>query len=267
MDVSFQYGQGSEPLRSIAEQKVTFGTADPDALLLAASQGLPLVAIFQTYQKNPVGAFCILKSHDACFKSWKNKRVGLPALYGSSLLAWNLVKKEAPGAQESRMQVIGFQQVAALLAGKVDIAFGYLNHEPLILQKQKKQVFFVQLDHFRALPGNVIVTSQSLLKQNPELVHHFLLALQRGFKETMENPADALQKTRATYLSFVKTPQQEKDELDVLKTTFSYWKENASKEVGTFTIKKWENLHNVLKEQKVLTKDVTLKDIIYEAPK
>jgi NitT/TauT family transport system substrate-binding protein len=144
-------------------------------------------------------------------------------------------------------QAIGFTQVAALLTHKVDAVVGYSNNEPLQLRKQGLQVRTFDVSDYQPLISNGIITTQSTLQNQPDVVRGFVQATVKGLKDVIANPAEAVQLTQH-YVQGMDTGNA----MSVLQATIPIWQGNDQKPLGYNDSATWQSMQQFLVAQKII---------------
>jgi NitT/TauT family transport system substrate-binding protein len=81
--------------------------------------------------------------------------------------------------------------VEAIVTGQVDSAVIYLANEPVVLRTQGYDVDVVRVADYMQLVSNGLVTNETTLANNPEVVKAFIKAMLQGIVDTAENPIEA----------------------------------------------------------------------------
>jgi putative riboflavin transport system substrate-binding protein len=259
LKVSFDYNFQTDVVQRIAQGSVQFGNGSGPDVLLARAQGLPIVTVAAYSQKFPVVFFSKADANIKTPADLKGKSVGIPGHFGASytgLLALLYANK----MQESDLNVqdIGFAQVAALSEGKVQVASGYGNNEPVQLDQQGVKVNVIKVADFYPLASDGLITSESLIKGQPDMVRGFVRATLRGMQDTIEN-TDAAFKTALEYI-----PEAQRGDLNlqrkVLQETLPYWQSEvtAKQGLGYVDMAQWQATLTFLRDSKLLKSDVDL---------
>src|SRR4029078_5403879 len=160
LKIKFDYNFETDVVLRIAQATVQFVMAAGDSILLARAQGLPVVTVATNSQHFPAVFFSKADANIKTPADLKGKSVGIPGHFGASyvgllaLLYANQIKES-----ELNIQDIGFAQVAALTEGKVQVASGYGNNEPVQLDQQGIKVNVIKAADFYPLASACIVTS------------------------------------------------------------------------------------------------------------
>jgi NitT/TauT family transport system substrate-binding protein len=132
--------------------------------------------------------------------SLRAKELGAPAA-DAAFAQWPVFRalKDIDEADwKLRFETIGFPVREPMLAqGEVDAVFGYAMTSYINLKARGVPaddiVVMLMSEHGLELYGNAVVASPKLLAENPEAVRGFLRALMRGLKDTIADPAAAVE--------------------------------------------------------------------------
>src|SRR5262245_25143097 len=189
LKITFDYNFETDVVQRVAQGTVQFGMASGDSVLLARAQGLPVMTVATNSQKFPAVFFSKADANIKTPADLKGKSVGIPGHFGASYIGL-LALLYANQMKESDLNIqdIGFAQVAALTEGKVQVASGYGNNEPVQLDQQGIKVNLIKVADFYPLASDGIITSESLIKDQPAVVHGFVRATLKGMQDVIANP-------------------------------------------------------------------------------
>lgn len=141
------------------------------------------------------------------------------------------------------VEQIGFTQLEAVVSGRVDVALGYVNNEPLVLETQGVAVNVIPVGPYSPAPGSGVITTDEVLEQE-NLVRRFLGASQRGVAFTLANPEAAFDDAE----SFVENLDEAR--FTVLEATLPLWVSPYSRAngIGFSDPAKWQDLLTLFKE-------------------
>jgi NitT/TauT family transport system substrate-binding protein len=262
LKVNFDYNFQTDVVERVSQGTVQFGNGSGPDVLLARAQGRPIVTVATYSQKFPVVFFSKADANIKTPADLKGKTVGIPGHFGASytgLLALLYANK----LQESDLNVqdIGFAQVAALTQGKVQVASGYGNNEPVQLDQQGIKVNVIKVSDFYPLASDGIITSESLIKDQPDVVRGFMRATLKGMHDTIADP-DAAFKISLEYIPELQKADAPTQQLQrkVLQETLPYWhSETTDKQgLGYSDMAQWQATHTFLRDSKLLKSDVDL---------
>ncbi len=200
LDVTIDISGGLlEPINRIASGAYDIGFGDINALIKFRDQNpsVPIKAIFMVYNK-PAFSIVGRKSRGVTKpKDLEGKKLGAPAPDGS-YAQWPIFV-QANGIDVSKVTIenVGFPvREPMLAAGQVDAITG-LSFSSFINLKDRGVpvddiVVMLMSNYGVDLYGNAIMVNPKFAAEKPEAVKAFLRAFLRGLKETIKNPAGAV---------------------------------------------------------------------------
>jgi NitT/TauT family transport system substrate-binding protein len=260
LKIKFDYNFETDVVQRIAQGTVQFGMASGDSILLARANGLPVVTVATVNQQFPTVFFSKAEQNIKTPADLKGKSVGIPGHFGASYIGL-LAILYASKMQESDLNVqdIGFAQVPALTEGKVQVASGYGNNEPVQLDQQGIKVNVIKVSDFYPLASDGIITAESLIKEQPDLVRGFVRATLKGMLDVIADP-DAAFNTTLEFIPELKSADAKTQELQrkVLQATLPYWQSDATAKngLGFSDAKNWEATHTFMRDSQLLKSEV-----------
>ena len=260
LKITFDYNFETDVVQRVAQGTVQFGMASGDSVLLARANGLPVRMVATINQRFPTVLFSKVEQNITTPADLKGKSVGIPGHFGASYIGL-LALLYANKMQESDLNVqdIGFAQVPALTEGKVQVASGYGNNEPIQLEQQGIKVNLIKVADFYPLASDGIIAGESLINEQPELVRGFVRATLKGMQAVLANP-EAGYTTVLEYIPELQTADPKTQELQrkVLQETLPYWQsEQTTKEgLGFSDIKSWQATYTFMRDSKLLKSEV-----------
>ena len=255
IDIEFDYSMETDAVALVGANEIQFAVVSGDQVLLARAQGLPVVYVMGWYQDYPVSVVSktghgILKPADL-----KGKQIGLPGLYGASYIGLRALLS-AGGLKESDVTLdsIGYNQVEVLVSDQDQAVVVYTNNEPIQLRLMGYQIDEIRVKDYAHLVSNGLITNETTIAQNPDLIRRMNQAILKGIADTIANPEEAYQ----TCLKFVEGLKQADQAVQkqVLTTSIEFWKADN---LGYSDPTAWQNTEQVLLDMGFLTKplDVT----------
>lgn len=189
LNVKFQHGYVSQLMPLLLQGKLDFVVGDPEDAVFARNQGQNVKYVMAMYQKNPVTIFSTRPLNGV--QDLKGKTVGLPGPFGSSYHATRALLDSAglKEGQDVKLASIGFTQLDAVRAGRVDAAVGYVNNEVVQLRAAGQRVYTLDTAAAYPMVGVGLITTDANLKS--DLARKVVRASQRGLKFTVADPARA----------------------------------------------------------------------------
>ena len=183
LDVEFYYAAAAEIVKNAATGNVQFGFPNADSVILAKSQGIPVKVVNTTYQ-NGLGALIFQNLSGITEpEDLKGKKVGVTSFGSPNYIQLKvMMEKAGMSIDDVKVEIIGTGAIVnALVSGQVDaIMFSMLR--TIELRNQGVDVGEIRSDEFLPSHGNVLVVGDKLLKENPELVTKFNIALNKGIQ-------------------------------------------------------------------------------------
>jgi NitT/TauT family transport system substrate-binding protein len=248
LNVTFHHGFVNDVIGSMVLGHDNFVFATGDEELVARSKNLSVVNVATIYQRYPVSLIVPTNSTIHTLADIKGHTIGEPAPYGAThigLLA--LLYQAHLSLSDVHVTEIGFTQVSALLAHKFDAVVGYSNNEPLQLRKQGLQVRTFDVSDYQPLISNGIITTETTLHNQPDVVRSFVQATIKGLKDVIANPADAVQISK-NYVQGMDTANA----MSVLQATIPIWQGDSQKPLGYNDNATWQSMEQFLVSQKVI---------------
>lgn len=184
--------------QSVAAGADHFGINYQPDLLLARARGVPIVSIAALVQ-HPLNSVQSLKSSGITRpKDLVGRKVGYPGIPLNESLLDTMLKSDGVqgGIAEVELVNVGFNLAEVLINGSVDACIGcYISHESFIMENQGYPVNIIRMEEW-GVPDFyelVMVTSEEMLDENPDVVQRFVSALIRGYRDAAADPEAAVE--------------------------------------------------------------------------
>ncbi len=252
--VKFDYRMDIDALQLVAAGQLDFAIAGGDQVITARANGIPVVYLLSLYAKFPPTIIAKASSGIKAPEDLKGKSIGLP-LYGSSLLATKAILKKA-GLDESQVRLvdIGYTQIPALTAGKVDAVVGFANNEPIKLRATGLNITQIDAWNYFSLVGHGLISGEKQRKQSPELLRKMTRATLRGMQYALAHPTESF--VICTKAIPELGPAQQKIEKQVLLQSLKLWQSDYTKKhgLGRSDPKAWEESQRFMLEVGLIKK-------------
>lgn len=200
LDVKIVAGAGSATVQQIAAGTYDMGYADVTFLIEFKGnnpQQFDVKEVYMVQNDNPNSFITLKKSHISNLADLKGKRIAAATVSGQRK-AWPILAKRLHLPADyitwvNYAPTLGFQ---AVVRGQVDAAAAYPNQAGLMVAAGAK-MDDVKIISFSSLGlnmyGNGIVANGKFIKEHPDVVKKFVLAFNRGLRESVANPQAAVQ--------------------------------------------------------------------------
>jgi NitT/TauT family transport system substrate-binding protein len=247
LNVTFNHGIVPDLVGSMVAGKNNFVFASGDEMLVARDKNVKAIDVATIFQKYPVSLIVPANSPIKTLADLKGHTIGEPGPFGAThtgLLA--LLYKANLSLTDVKVQAIGFTQVAALTAHRVDAVMGYANNEPLQLQKHGMAVRTFLASDYQPLISNGIITTEDTYHNEPQVVREFVQATLKGLRDVIADPAQAVETSKSYIPGLTNTDQA----LSVLKATIPLWQ--GSGRLGYNDSATWQSMEKFLVAQKMI---------------
>jgi len=199
-------GPGKNPIPIVAVGQAQFGLATNGMALVTArlaKDPVDVVAIGTLFQQAPTAYLSIAApgAPPSKPKDMEGKTVGTQA--GTEFLFHAFAKKN--GLDESKIKLVTAQAtVEPLMVGKMDYFLGWVVNQTYQIEQEaakpdapptvkgKSWQALRLSDQGIATYTDVIFASAETLKKNPELVKHYLRAVQKGMQYVIDHPDESV---------------------------------------------------------------------------
>lgn len=184
----------SESIPKISSGELQFGTVSADQVLLARAQGVPLVYVAAWYQRFPIAIVVRQSLGLESPADLQGRNVAISERSGAAYLALRAIL-QAGRLNEGDIVIkeIGFTQLDAFTSGQEDVVVVYRNNEAVRLQNMGEEITVFEVDEANQLAANGMITNETTIAEQPEVVQGMVRAFLRGLQDTIDNPAEAFE--------------------------------------------------------------------------
>lgn len=242
-------------LKLVGSGKDGFGISYESDVLLARSEGIGVKSVAAMVQR-PLNSLMTLKSSGIERpKQLEGKKVGYPGIPGHEALLATMLEKDGSSIDKVQLVNVGFDLVPALISKKVDAVMGaYPVHEAILAEDQGFPVNVISVLDW-GVPRYyelVLVTSDKLATEQPELVKRFMWATAKGYQRALEDPTKAL-----ALLAKANPEADMKMEERGSKLLMPLWVDNVPT-WGWQEKDRWQDYAKWMRSRNLLTKDINV---------
>lgn len=239
---------------AVVKGTANFGITGADELIEARRKGLPLKAVAVIYKINPVVAYSLKKSGITRPQDFIGKTVGLERGINVETLYIAMMKRLGIDRSKIKEVTIGYD-ATELLQGKTDVSTGYIINEPEQAVEAGYDVNTILMaDYGTSMYADVIFATEDTISKSPVLVENFLRATLKGWQYALQNPEEAVDDTLKYAVERTK-----KHETYMLEQSAPLINTGETP-LGWMKRSDWEQVQNILLEQKILDKMIVLDD-------
>ncbi|MEN8244981.1 MAG: ABC transporter substrate-binding protein [Thermodesulfobacteriota bacterium] len=265
LDVTIKEGGPErDAIRELELGYADFGVASADQVIRARAKGSPVVVLAQLFQVNPLqwiyrtDLFTISRVQDL-----KGKIVGVTFGGNDETIMWTLLASGGMSERDINIHSVRYD-LTPFYRGKADLWPVYVNSQgPIISQKLSQEgervAFFNPSDYGVRFVANSVVTSERMVRENPDMARRFVRALLKGW-EAGFNPDNS--KAALTMLArFDKNtprPILEKQ----LAMTRELVKPSAAISIGAFDVGAWKQTEAIMLQQKLIKTPVNVDKVL-----
>ena len=185
-------GASTDALKLLQGGRADMAILDIHDLGLAREKGSDLVGVMALVQ-SPLAAV-LAQPEIRTPKDLEGERAGVTGLPSDEAVLRSVVEGAGGDPDRVKQTTIGFEAVKALLAKRVAGATAFWNVEGVALKEQRPGIREFRVDDYGApgYPELVVCVTRATLEDKPSLVKATIRALQRGYKETQDDPESAV---------------------------------------------------------------------------
>ena len=249
IDLTLDYGMETDLIKLLAAGQAQFVVGSGDQVILARSQGLPIVYVMNWYRKFPVAVFSL--SPLTSPQDLKGKKVGIPGQFGATYIGLRGLLYAAKVDEKSvTMPTIGFTQVESLLKQQVDAAVGYSMNEPLQLKQSGQTPGVIEVSQYIDLVANGLMSNEKTVQDNPDLIRRMVRASLRGLRDTLAQPDAAFETTLKAIPEAAKTREAQRA---TLEASLGFWRTDR---LGQSDPQAWQTSARFMKDVGLIATEV-----------
>jgi NitT/TauT family transport system substrate-binding protein len=192
LEIEFDYSFETDGIALVGANELPFAIVSGEQVILARGQGLPVVYVLEWFQRYPIAVISRVEAGINSPEDLAGRNVGLPGFFGASYVGFiGLLRANDLTQADVEANEIGFNQVESLRTGQSEAVVGYVNNEPVQLAAMGEAINVIDVADYTDMVANGVITNETTLAENPELVEGFVRAMLRGLEDTLDNPEEA----------------------------------------------------------------------------
>jgi len=183
----------SDTLRLMSAGRADLGLV-PMIDFLAAHQGGEEIVMVASVVQSPLAALHGLKESGITRpKDFENGVIGISGVLSDEVIARRIVAADGGDPATLEFINIGFNVIQNLVAGRVDGAIGFWNHEGVQLSSVREAVIFREDEWgIPAYPGIVAFAPRPGNESRERALRTFLAVTAKGYESAVDNPEKAI---------------------------------------------------------------------------
>ncbi len=250
-EVAFDYSFETDGVALVGANERPFAIVSGEQVLLARAQDIPVVYVMEWFQKFPIAVVSKAEADILSPEDLSGRSVGLPGFFGATYVGYlGLLSANDMLPGDVNADDIGFNQVESLLSGQTEAVVGYINNEPIQLVGRGVEINVILVSDYIDMVANGIITNETMIAENPQVVERFVGAVLRGLADTLANPDEAFEISK----NFVEGLEDGRK--PVLEASLPLWEAEV---LGLSKLDSWKNSQEVLLQAGLL--DAPLADL------
>ncbi len=243
---------------------VDLGLSDGTSVIPAISQGIPIRYLATIYRQFPSIVFAKASSGIKTAADLKGKKIGIPGKYGSSwiMLQALLASVKLTTDDATIVEYPDYGQGAAVAQGAVDAATGFVNNEPIQLERSGTPVVILHIDDVTPLPGPGLIASTSTIAAKHDAIAGFVRATLRAMEDVIADPSEGVDAAIAVESTL---GQDRELQSAILAATIAAWQGSGGVDsLGTIDRPAWQKSLDFMTILKLVPNPVTVDDLVTE---
>ena len=177
--------------------KTEFGISMQEYVTMSRSQGVPVVSIGTVIQHNTSGFAALSEKQINCVQDFEGKRYGGWGQKLEEVMIRTAMNRA--GADSSAVVFVNIGMIDSFVAAQRDLAdffwvfYGWAGINARLQGIDFTYLPLVKLAEVFDYYTPVIITSEQLIEESPDLVRRFMRAISQGYLYAAENPQQAAQ--------------------------------------------------------------------------
>lgn len=192
VDIMLPGEVGSNQL--VASGKADFGVSYQERIIMARPEGLPLVSIAAVIQHNTAGYASPTSKNIKSPKDFEGKKFGGIGVPLQESMMRSIMEQNDADVEKVEFINIGQSDWFTAIEREVDFStvyYGWTGIEAELRGLDINMMFYTDVSEGFDFYTPVLVTSEDMIENNPEIVKKFVHAAAKGYEFAIENPGEA----------------------------------------------------------------------------
>jgi NitT/TauT family transport system substrate-binding protein len=187
LQVSFlEGGPEVDFITPVIDGRALFGIAQPADVILARADNMPVRSIAVIYRRNPIVFFALADSGISRPQDFVGKKIRSTFSADQTLRA--MMARIGVNADQYETEYLP-SDVSLFASSDVPVWAGFINGLALEVQQTGYKLNIIYPDDYGIhFYGDVLITSDDLIRNDPDLVYRFTRAVLKGWTYAVENP-------------------------------------------------------------------------------
>jgi NitT/TauT family transport system substrate-binding protein len=241
-----------DPIERVLIGEVNFGMSDSLSVILARSEGKPIVAIGASLQRAPFALISLSEQGIVRPQDLVGRSVMVNDGGAMQQLQALLAIQDIDPAEVEIMSRTSFG-VDPLIDGSVDVLGGWIINEGVLVEESGYEASYILLSDYGVESyTSILVTTEDMITNQPEVVERVLRAFVGGLQDVLDSPEQAVE--------YVLTYNEELDEAEQMRRLQATIPliNVPGVELGMMQAEVWEATHQVLLDQGGLEEPIDL---------
>jgi len=242
-------GPDNNAVKLVAAGTDAFGVAGADEVLMARAKGIPVVAIGVIFKESPICFISKKTKGITSPKDWSGKTIEVSYGSNAEVQYRALFAKYKP---KNIKEVPYTFNLVPFIEDKVDVSVAYRMDQVVTLSRKGIQLSIITAKEHGINPyGDVVITTEKMYREKPDLVHRFMKAVVESQRWAIEHPDSAVANLVATARNLAFD-----NELAVWQATIPFiLADGGSEAIAQMTPTRWQDTKDILVQFAGLAKD------------
>ena len=247
-------GPERDAIRELELGYAQFGVASADQVIRALSKGAPVVVIAQLFQINPLQWIYRTEKYTIeGIKNLKGKKIGITYGGNDETIMRTLLAKGKISEKEVTLVSVRYDYTP-FYQRKVDLWPVYRNSQGITIAT-KLRVAGEEINYFNPAEfgvifvANSVVTSRRMLKDHPDIVKKFVLALLNAWEDSLDSANKKKSLKMIGEYDKDTPPNLLEEQFDVTK---SLVKPSPDIKIGVIDVNAWKQTEKIMLDQKLI---------------